>query len=80
MAVKVPFCTCSDTACPFHPVNHDKGCAPCIAKNLREGEIPTCFFKSLGVEKPKEGPGSGWTVRDFAALVRMAEEKRDEKK
>ena len=30
-AVSVPFCTCTDLACPCHPSNHDKGCAPCIA-------------------------------------------------
>ena len=79
MSVKVPFCTCADTKCPFHPSNHNKGCAPCIAKNLKEGEIPTCFFKSLGVEKPKEGPGSGWTVRDFAALVTQSEHSGEDK-
>lgn len=76
---KVPFCTCSDTGCPFHPSNHDKGCTPCVAKNLKEGEIPTCFFKSLGVEKPAAGPGSGWSVRDFAALAARAGEKREDK-
>ncbi len=61
----VPFCTCSDTECPFHPSNHDKGCTPCIAKNLKEKEIPTCFFKA--VEHPK--PTSEWYFEDFAELV-----------
>ena len=61
----VPFCTCMDTACPFNPVNHDKGCTPCIAKNLREREIPTCFFKAVGHPKPTDG----WHFEDFAALV-----------
>ena len=28
-------CTCTDTSCPFNPANHDKGCTPCIAKNLK---------------------------------------------
>jgi len=36
----VPFCTCVDYECPAHPVNHDKGCTPCIAKNLAEKCIP----------------------------------------
>ena len=62
---KVPFCTCSDTSCPFHPTNHDQGCAPCIAKNLKEREIPSCFFHSI--DRPK--PTDGWHYEDFAALV-----------
>jgi hypothetical protein len=39
------FCTCADKKCPFHPSNHNEGCDPCIKKNLRVGEIPSCFFK-----------------------------------
>ncbi len=38
------FCTCTDFKCPLHPTNHDKGCDPCISKNLRKDEIPTCFL------------------------------------
>ena len=63
--IRVPFCTCGDTECPFNPVNHDQGCTPCIAKNLREREIPTCFFKAAGGKKPTEG----WHYEDFAALI-----------
>lgn len=45
---RVPsFCTCLDTKCPLHPINHANGCNPCIAKNLQKGEIPTCFFKKV---------------------------------
>ncbi len=62
------FCTCRDTACPFHPSNHERGCTPCIAKNLREGEIPTCFFRAVGVDKPT----AGWHYEDFAALIETA--------
>ena len=68
MGKKVPFCTCGDTECPFNPVNHDQGCTPCIAKNLREGEIPTCFYKMIPCEKPTKG----WHYEDFAALVDAA--------
>ncbi len=64
----VSFCTCTDTKCPFHPSNHDHGCTPCIAKNLREREIPTCFFKSVGHPKPT----AAWHYGDFAALVDAA--------
>ena len=41
------FCTCTDLKCPCHPTNHDKGCALCIQKNLREKEIPSCFFHDI---------------------------------
>ncbi|QIB69353.1 hypothetical protein Ami103574_08455 [Aminipila butyrica] len=44
MAEREHFCTCTDTACKLNPCNHDLGCDPCIKKNLREGEIPSCFF------------------------------------
>ena len=45
-----PFCTCDKFKCPLHPVNHDKGCTLCIAKNLRAREIPNCYFDLLGAE------------------------------
>ncbi len=61
----VRFCTCTDTKCPNHPSNHDLGCTLCIAKNLREREIPSCFFHAAGGEKPTEG----WHWEDFAALI-----------
>lgn len=38
------YCTCTNLKCPLHPTNHDKGCTPCIRKNLRLGEVPNCFF------------------------------------
>lgn len=65
----VTFCTCTDLSCPFHPANHNQGCTPCIAKNLREREIPTCFFKTVGHPKPTED----WHYEDFAALILAAQ-------
>mgnify|MGYP001310715960 CR=1 FL=1 len=41
------FCSCDNFKCPLHPTNHDKGCAPCIKKNLKLGEIPNCFFQKV---------------------------------
>ena len=38
------FCTCPASGCGHHPANHQSGCDPCIQKNLRQGEIPSCFF------------------------------------
>ncbi len=68
MPLTVPFCTCTDTKCPFHPTNHTHGCTPCIAKNLREGEIPSCFFNAI--DHPKTT--GEWHYEDFAALVNAA--------
>lgn len=41
------FCTCQETNCKLHPVNHALGCDPCIQKNLKLGEIPGCFFRLI---------------------------------
>ena len=62
------FCTCTDYKCPNHPVNHDKGCTFCIQKNLRQKEIPACFFHDIDCEKPTPE----WHYRDFAILVEKA--------
>lgn len=58
-------CTCTDTSCPHHPSNHDRGCTPCIAKNLRYGEIPSCFF--VAVQGNDEC--DGYTYQHFARVV-----------
>lgn len=68
-AITAYFCTCGDTSCPLNPVNHDLGCTPCVTKNLRLGEIPTCFFNAVGHEKPT----GGWSAKDFARLIEAAE-------
>ncbi|KAF5078505.1 DUF6485 family protein [Oscillibacter valericigenes] len=38
------FCTCRDIECKLNPINHDQGCDLCVQKNLKQGEIPGCFF------------------------------------
>ena len=60
-----PFCTCTDLGCPMHPTNHDKGCAPCIAKNLKDREIPSCFFNKVGSVKEHDT----YFFEDFAKAV-----------
>ena len=65
MSNQVKFCTCTDLTCPLHPTNHDKGCTPCIADNLKDNEIPTCFFKKV----EPDYKGGGWSFEDFARLV-----------
>lgn len=62
------FCTCGDVKCGLHPQNHDLGCDPCIRKNLKNGEIPGCFFRLIrgDLSKLKE-----FTIESF---VRFYEE------
>ncbi len=55
---------------PYTPKKHDKGCAPCIAKNLKMGEIPDCFFNKLGAAERR----SGVKFADFAKAVMENEE------
>ncbi|WP_300626379.1 DUF6485 family protein [uncultured Megasphaera sp.] len=47
MTQAITICTCTNAVCPLHPSNHDKGCTPCIAKNLKTREMPNCFFNQL---------------------------------
>ena len=62
---KLSFCTCEDTNCPLHPSNHDKGCNLCIAKNLKKGEMPTCFFKKINSDISQI---KNFTIEDFVNL------------
>jgi hypothetical protein len=45
--MKKHFCTCPETKYPNQPCNHNKGCDPCIQKNLKFGEIPSCFWSKI---------------------------------
>lgn len=60
-----PFCTCQNLGCPLHPTRHGRGCAPCIAKNLKLGEMPNCFFNAAGGAEGRAGD----SFADFAAAV-----------
>lgn len=57
-------CTCKDTNCPYHPVNHDQGCSLCIAKNIKEREIPSCLFNLID-----DGSEHEYHFEDFAKMV-----------
>lgn len=50
---------------------HNKGCTPCISKNLRLKEIPNCFFNI--VENADNRMGD--TLSDFAKLIMKNEQK-----
>ncbi len=58
------FCTCLNTACPHH-LRQTGGCTSCVAKNLKNGEIPSCFFDKAGGVKKR----SKYKFVDFAELV-----------
>lgn len=60
-----PFCTCQNLECPLHPAKHDKGCAPRIAKDLKLGEMPNCFFNKIDGSENRAGD----SFKDFANLV-----------
>ena len=60
-----PFCKCTDLECPLHPTNHDKGCAPCIAKNMKQKEIPSCFFHDIDASEGRDT----FFYEDFARAV-----------
>ena len=58
-------CSCANLDCPLHPGKHEKGCTPCINKNLNLKEIPNCFFNL--VEGSETRPGDSFA--DFARQV-----------
>ena len=60
------FCTCRDKQCPLNPANHDKGCTPCVAKCLRDGELPSCFFNAV---TPYRGPDADYSYMGFARVM-----------
>lgn len=59
------FCTCENLKCPLHPANHNKGCAPCISKNLKLDEVPNCFFHKIAGSEQRNGD----SFADFANAV-----------
>lgn len=70
MANLSPFCTCQNTECPLHPTKHDRGCAPCIAKNLKLKEVPNCFFNKVNGNEKRQGD----SFLDFADVIRIFKE------
>lgn len=65
MANLSKFCTCRNLECPLHPSKHDRGCAPCISKNLKLREIPNCFFDLIEDSENRESD----SLEDFAKLI-----------
>ncbi len=59
------FCTCDNFNCVHHPINTDGSCTACVAKNLRNNEIPSCFFnKADGIKKRAK-----YKFEDFAEVI-----------
>ena len=72
-----PFCTCDHSECPIHPTKHEKGCAPCIAKNLKRGEIPNCMFHKIQNADTRAGDTYLDFERPFLLYTRKFSESRD---
>lgn len=67
---KADYCTCADRACPLHPANHDKGCTPCMMKNLRAGEVPSCLWNLVSTREERQREGCDYRIASFAEMVR----------
>ena len=60
------FCPCTDHDCklnPHNPTNKQPTCDRCIRKNLKAGEVPTCFFMAVHADT------SGATDTTFAGFA-----------
>lgn len=66
MITSSSFCPCTDFACEFNPVNHDKGCNLCIEDSLKCKEIPRCFFMKVNENTDEI---SDWSFESFVAFV-----------
>jgi len=70
----IEFCTCEYYDCPHHPQKHNYECAACIEKNLKNREIPACFFKMIDAGKNTNGE---YTFLKFAEQVIASESDGD---
>lgn len=68
------FCACQDFECKNHPRNHSQGCDPCIQKNLKNGEIPACFFRAVS---PEISDLKKFTFDSFAEFVLQHKKNKD---
>jgi hypothetical protein len=64
------FCTCEYKDCQYHPTKHNNECTPCIEKNLKNHEIPACFWNKIGEESDIK---SEYSIRKFAEKVMACE-------
>lgn len=59
------FCTCDNFNCVHHPKNTDGNCTACVSKNLKNNEIPSCFFnKTDGIKERAK-----YKFEDFAEAI-----------
>ena len=63
------FCNCADRECPLNPVNHDKGCTPCMKKNLMAGEVPSCLWNLVSSREERQREGGDYKIGSFAEMV-----------
>lgn len=66
-------CTCKNTKCKLHQINHDLGCTPCIEKNLKMDEMPNCFFDKIDPEHKRKGT----KTKDYAEFLLKVKHKNE---
>ena len=71
------FCTCMDTNCKSHPLNHSEGCDLCIKKNLKSGEIPACFWRQISDDL---SGCKSYTYADFSDFFHKHKAEYDQRK
>lgn len=59
------FCTCDNFNCVHHPKNTGGSRTACVAKNLRNNEIPSCFFNESDEIKKR----AKYKFEDFAEVI-----------
>lgn len=65
----VEFCTCKNYSCKFNPQNHEQGCTYCIKICLKDGAIPSCFFRAVSEELKDVTVINDSSYEAFAKLV-----------
>lgn len=69
------FCTCTVTRCPRHPSQHGEGCDPCIRSNLKQGKIPSCFFR---IVRDDIGGVTDFSIKGFVEFYNRCQDSAGE--
>lgn len=65
------FCTCPVTNCPRHPSNHENGCDPCIADNIKKKKMPACMFRAVNEDVSEV---RDYSIKGFVEFYRKQQE------
>lgn len=50
-------------------MNHDKGCTPCMEKNILAGEVPSCLWNMISTREERQAIDCQYKFKDFAEMV-----------